>query len=129
MLARYNPGDILRVMFSGRVDGQAKARPVLYWLQDSADPQRILVSGIFGTPSDRSWEQKLFPSTQNGLTKECVIRIDDTRYIRIDNVLSVLGSLNKFEFEVVRNLMIRYSDNCKASSPDDFGNEIFDVFK
>ncbi|MDR1019461.1 MAG: hypothetical protein LBL73_01775 [Synergistaceae bacterium] len=116
------------MMFRGRVDGQPKARPVLFWMQGFSGTRKILVSGIFGTATARKWEQKLSPSVRNGLTKECVVRLDDTRYINADDVLRVLGSLNETEFKAVRDLMIRYSGDYKANSPDDFGDGTFDIF-
>ena len=128
MSPAYKAGDILQVAFPGRVDGQTKSRPVLFWMEDINNSSRILVSGIFGTSTQRKWDFRLFPNHVNGLTKVCFVYIDSTQYISVGGVLRVRGSLSATEFSIVKKLMLEYSDDYKANSPEDFGSSPFDVF-
>jgi hypothetical protein len=48
-----------------------------------------------------------FPAIHNGLSKECVVRIDDTGYIDIDKVLEILGSLSALEFIWIKHSFSR----------------------
>ncbi|MDR3165643.1 MAG: hypothetical protein LBU13_08700 [Synergistaceae bacterium] len=128
MPAAFEPGDILGAVFSGRVDGQIKVRPVLYWMRHKKNTKLILVSGTFGTVTGREWELKLFPKPDNGLTKECVLRLDDTVYIGEDAIIRILGRLNVFELVEAKNMLIQYSSHIKENSPQDFDDDIFSVF-
>jgi hypothetical protein len=128
MLRIYNAGNILQVALFGRVDGQMKPRPALFWMERSNDPSQILVSGIFGTEEQRKWEYRLFPSPDNGLTKICFVRVDNTQYIPTDSVLKIRGLLSSVEFEPIKRMMIDYSNEYKANSPKDFGCDTFDIF-
>ena len=124
----YKAGDILQVAFSGRVDGQTKSRPVLFWMEDANNTHRILVSGIFGTETQRKWESCLSPSPFNGLTKRCFARIDSTQYISRSSVLKIRGSLNQMEFSIIKKLMLEYSEEYKSNSPENFSADPFDIF-
>ena len=128
MSQAYKAGDILRVVYSGLVDGETKRRRVLFWLEDVMNPSRILVSGIYGTATQGKWECRLYPNQYNGLTKDCVVRIDNTRYIQASSVLELCGTLNPIEFSAVKNLMMEYSSAYKANSPEDFDENPFGIF-
>ena len=97
-------------------------------MEDINDPRRILVSGIFGTATQRQWECRLYPNQYNGLTKECFVRIDDTRYIDTDTVLETRGSLDTITFGLVKKLMEEYSNEQKMNSPEEFGEDPFEIF-
>ena len=124
----YKAGDILQATFSGQVNGQTKSRPVLFWMEDASNPLRILVSGIFGTETKRKWEYRLSPSPLNGLIKECFVRIDSTQYISVNSVLKIRGYLNQVEFNIIKNLMLEYSEEYKRNSPENFSTDPFDIF-
>ena len=128
MSQAYKAGDILHVALSGRIDGQTKLRPALFWLEDANDPNRILVSGIFGTATQRRWECRLSPNQYNGLAKECFIRIDETQYIDINSVIKILGSLDPIAFALIKERMQAYSSEQKMSSPKDFDEDPFSIF-
>ena len=128
MSQAYKAGTILQATFSGRVDGQIKPRPVLFWMKDVNNSSRILVSGIFGTATQRKWEYCLCPSSLNGLTKKCYVRIDATQYILIDSILKIRGALNEIELNSVKKLLLEYSNEYKLRSPEDFSADPFDIF-
>jgi len=128
MSQAYKAGTILQAAFSGRVDGQIKPRPVLYWMNDANNPSRILISGIFGTATQRKWEYCLHPNSLNGLTKECYVRIDSTQYIPLSSILKTRGTLNEIEFNFVKKLLLEYSEEYKSKSPEDFNTDPFDIF-
>jgi len=128
MSQAYKEGTILQAAFSGRVDGQLKPRPVLFWMKDVNNSSRILVSGIFGTATQRKWEYCLYPSSLNGLTKKCYIRIDTTQFIPIGSILKIRGTLNGIELSFVKKLLLEYSNEYKSKSPEDFSTDPFDIF-
>jgi hypothetical protein len=126
MSQAYKAGDILQAVFSGRVDGQIKPRPVLFWQSDS-NSCRILVSAIYGTETQGKWECRLSPNNFNGLTKECFVRIDNTHYILSSNVLEIRGSLSQIEFNIIKKLLLEYSEEVKNNSPQNFSSDPFDI--
>jgi hypothetical protein len=97
-------------------------------LEDVNDPNRILVSGIFGTATQSKWENRLSPHHNNGLTKECFVRIDETQYIDINSVIKILGSLDSMAFILLKERMKEYSNEQKMSSPKDFEEDPFSIF-
>ena len=128
MSQAYKAGDILQVALSGRVDGETKIRPTLFWLEDINNPSRILISGIFGTATHSKWECRLLPNPYNGLTKECFVRINETRYIDANSVIKTLGSLDSMAFTLIKERMKEYSNEQKMSSPKDFEEDPFSIF-
>ena len=129
MSALYEPGDILRIAHIGRVDGQTKHRPCLFWMQHKNDANLILISGIFSNASGREWELFLNPAVHNGLTKNCVLRFDNTIFIDKSAVLAVLGRLNPLELLVVKEKMFQYSETVKADSSKDYDSDVFSIFE
>ncbi|GHS98668.1 hypothetical protein AGMMS50276_20880 [Synergistales bacterium] len=91
-------------------------------------PDRVLVSAIFGNITGREWEIKLYPGSHSGITKESVVRLDNTIWINASFVIKTLGSLNTAEFNVIKDAMIKYSDFYRANSPEDFGDNTLDIF-
>ena len=128
MSALYEPGDILRIAHIGRVDGQTKHRPCLFWIQHKNDANLILISGIFSNASGRDWELSLHPAIHNGLTKKCVLRLDNTIFVDKGTVVAVLGRLNSLELLAVKEKMFQYSETFKINSPKDYDNDIFSIF-
>lgn len=95
-------GDIFQARFPFVEDvTQFKERPVFVW-KVSADGKKVLASKITGTIRSSSWEVVLQPGQHSGLAKKCVVCVDETRYIQMDSLLYIRGSLNPFEVSVVK---------------------------
>jgi hypothetical protein len=101
-------GDIYQAKFPFEEDKyQYKERAVLVWrLNDNQ--QEVLSSKITGTMGRSIWELALQPSVRSGLTKPCVIRVDQTKYIPITYFLYPRGALNAFELAAIRKLFLEY---------------------
>ncbi|GHV28256.1 hypothetical protein FACS1894167_04790 [Synergistales bacterium] len=127
---RYRQGDILRAAYPGPIDGTPKMRPVLFWRTHPADTGRLLVSYITRTKSnDNQWEQVLYPGARSGITDECVVKLDETRYISESIVFKRLGALDSAELQAARDLMTNYARFKKEQSAEDFNEDPFDVFR
>ena len=128
MSVAFKPGDVLRVIYSGLVDGEIKVRRVLFWMYSQTNQQRILISPFHGTVTNRKWELRYSPKPGNGLSKNCVLRISDTHYLDIGSIPKLLGHLDQIDFADAKNMMIEYSDYVKNSSPEDFDCDPFSIF-
>lgn len=69
------------------------------------------------------------PGPHNGLDKPSVIRLTNTIYVSKASVIRPMGALNELERFAVTGLMEDYSRYLKDNSPDDFGEDIFEIFK
>lgn len=95
---RFSRGAVFYADFPFEEDlSKSKIRTVLVW-EPHTDGTMVLASKITGVIRSIRWEVLLNPGTHNGLKKQCVIRVDQTKYLPISAFsLPALGSLNPFE--------------------------------
>jgi mRNA-degrading endonuclease toxin of MazEF toxin-antitoxin module len=79
----------------------SKVRTVLVW-GTHPNGKEVLVSKITSVVRGLKWEIPLTPGLHSGLKKQCVARVDQTRYLPISAFcIPVLGTLNPFEMIAV----------------------------
>ncbi|GHV41723.1 hypothetical protein FACS1894187_23650 [Synergistales bacterium] len=120
----------MRAAYPGPIDGTPKMRPVLFWQTHPTDTGRLLVSYITRTKSsDNQWERILYPGAHSGITDECVVKLNETRYVSENIVFKKLGALDLTELQAVKDLMAKYARFKKEQSAEDFYEDPLDVFR
>jgi hypothetical protein len=107
---KFSLGDIYQAKFPFEEDQrQYKERAVFVWrLHDNK--QEVLASKITGSMGRSRWELVLQPSSHSGLTKICVVRVDQTKYLPISFFIYPRGTLNVFELAAIKNLFMEYAN-------------------
>ena len=108
MSYHLSKGDICYAAFPFEENaGLTKRRTVLVW-DVSADKKNVTASKITGIARGWEWEVPLFPSSQNGLVKNCVIRVDQTRVLPISSFSPPIGSLSQYELNAAEDCLKKY---------------------
>ena len=106
----FNRGEVYQASFPYEEDeAQIKERPIVAWVLRS-NGREVLAGKITGTIGRSRWEVPLQPNSQNGLVKPSVVRVDQMRYIPIEDVLFPRGTLNAFELAAVEEMLKAYID-------------------
>ncbi|MDR3165745.1 MAG: hypothetical protein LBU13_09215 [Synergistaceae bacterium] len=112
---KFKLGDIYQAKFPFEEDEhQCKERAVFVW-RFHDNRQEVLSSKITGSIGRSGWELVLQPSSHSGLTKQCAIRIDQTKYLSITSFLYPRGTLNAFEIAAIQRVFMKYI-NCDEAS-------------
>ena len=99
---QFNKGGIFYADFPFEEKiSESKLRTVLVW-QMHPKMNEVLVSKLTGVIRGLQWEVPLYPGAHSGIKKQCVARVDQTRYLPISAFcIPVLGTLNPFEIATV----------------------------
>lgn len=109
----FNKGDIYQASFPFEEDEtQTKDRAVFVWGMHS-NQQEVLVSKITGSIRGSKWEVLLQPSEASGLTKPCVVCVDQTKYIPVSVFLFPRGTLNVFQIAEISTFLKEYLTESK----------------
>ena len=106
---QFNKGDIFYADFPfEEKSGESKLRTVLVW-GTHPNMKEVLVSKITSVIRGLEWEVSLNPGAHSGIKKQCVVRVDQARYLPISAFcIPVLGVLNPFETAVVELCFKKY---------------------
>jgi len=106
---QFNKGDVFYASFPFEENsGSSKLRTVFVW-GTHPNGQEILVSKVTSVIRGIKWEVPLMPGVHSGIKKQCVIRVDQTRYLPISAFcIPVLGTLNPFEIMAVEERFKEY---------------------
>jgi hypothetical protein len=105
---KFSLGDIYQAKFRFEEDDRRyKERAVFVWHLHN-DGQTVLSSKITGSIGRSDWELVLQLGLQSGLTKTCVVRVDQTIYLPITFFIYPRGILNVFEITAIKELYMKY---------------------
>ena len=66
------------------------------------------MSKITGTVRGYKWEVPLSPNSRNGLVKNCVVRVDQTRKLFFGSFSPSIGTLGELELKAAEDCLKEY---------------------